>query len=1095
MAWGSVGTLGTGLNTGNNHSSIVLTTTATLEAGNVGVIIIATQNNQTTDGDEGAVSGVVDSAGNTWSKAAEFTNGQGTIQTGSVCSVWYVKAGAQLTSGGTITASLTNNSSRDESCCTAWEFTVGAGNFVGVAGTATLANDAADPGSLDVTTATSGEYLRIRGTSSELNSVTNWTATDGNWTVFSVTRSANVAAAQSVRGEHRIVSGTNSASNPTLASADHASVYVALEELVPVSISPAEGPATLSGLVPSLALALGIGAGALGLAGPEPTVTVPQPVVATPDAGAMTLAGQAPVGVVGSTVSPAQGALALTGQAPTALVVTALPLLDDFGDSSQDEGKWSKRAADQSSTDPLVTVVETTVLTITPRASVSGFHYNGYTSVAVFDLTGASVTVEVPTVPTISSVGPFCGLQVNFSDSDSSKLASISAAEGSQLYLQFNAGIASVAYNATNHRWWRIRHAVADDTIRLETSPDGLAWTQQSSNARTDAITQTRATIQAGTYSSAGSPGTAVFDNFDAHVDWRFEPSAGALTLAGQTPTLDFAYSVGVGTLTLAGLAPTVTEGAQGITIEVPTGTLLIRGPGVRPSDLTLTGHAPTISVGGGTTLSPDVGTLALVGQSISLALGQTPDAGALTISGQAPQINVGSNISPAEAALTLAGQTPTRIEALSFSPAAADLVLAGQTPALNTSVRADVDAAVLTLSGQAPIASVNFITPVAAGTLTVSGQASVLLDNGVLVPAGALSLAGTASSLDAGIGVPAGVLTLGGQTPSLTGANTYSPDAGALTLTGQAPTLQFFYVVFPDAGILTLAGHAPTAPQTQLISVDAGSLALAGQAPSLRYDLAASPDQGALTLAGQAPQAAVPIVVPAGALTLSGQTPTSQQTLLASPGVGSLTLAGQSPDLRFFYVVFPDQASLTLSGQAPVVDRSIAVPAGALTLTGQAPALSTGVGRAVDAGALSLAGQTPDARLALSISPDAGTLALAGTAPNIAYTTTPSAGALTLSGETPALNFFYVAAVDRGALTLSGQAPELQFGQLVVPNGDLVLAGQTPTIATAAIPIRIHAVGSYQSALSGIGSYQSTISGLGSYQSTIDALGSSGDV
>jgi hypothetical protein len=94
MAIASVGTLGTAVNTGNNQASIVLTTSATLEAGNLGVIVISVDNNQTTDGDEGAVSGVVDSAGNTWLKGAEFTNGQGTAQTGATCSVWYVRATA-----------------------------------------------------------------------------------------------------------------------------------------------------------------------------------------------------------------------------------------------------------------------------------------------------------------------------------------------------------------------------------------------------------------------------------------------------------------------------------------------------------------------------------------------------------------------------------------------------------------------------------------------------------------------------------------------------------------------------------------------------------------------------------------------------------------------------------------------------------------------------------------------------------------------------------------------------------------------------------------------------------------------------------------
>jgi hypothetical protein len=200
------------------------------------VLIVATQNFQTTDGDEGAVSGVVDSSGDTWTKGGEFTNGQGTAQAGAVCSIWWCKKTNTLASGGTITASFTNATSRDESAATAWEFTCTAGATVTREGSpATLANDAADAGSLDVTTP-NAEYLRIRGIASDLNSVTQMTAT-ASWSLFSVQRSANVTGAQSVRGEFRIVTGTNAASDPTVATADHASVYIALKETAPTGLA------------------------------------------------------------------------------------------------------------------------------------------------------------------------------------------------------------------------------------------------------------------------------------------------------------------------------------------------------------------------------------------------------------------------------------------------------------------------------------------------------------------------------------------------------------------------------------------------------------------------------------------------------------------------------------------------------------------------------------------------------------------------------------------------------------------------------------------------------------------------------------------
>jgi len=107
------GTLGTSVNTGNNQSTFShATATTTLSVGNLGVIIIATDNNQTTDGDEVCVSNVTDSAGNTWLKAGEFTNGQGAAQAGALVSVWYTVALNQLNTAGTITGSFTAPTSR-----------------------------------------------------------------------------------------------------------------------------------------------------------------------------------------------------------------------------------------------------------------------------------------------------------------------------------------------------------------------------------------------------------------------------------------------------------------------------------------------------------------------------------------------------------------------------------------------------------------------------------------------------------------------------------------------------------------------------------------------------------------------------------------------------------------------------------------------------------------------------------------------------------------------------------------------------------------------------------------------------------------------
>jgi hypothetical protein len=232
MAFASVGTGGTTPNTGNNQATSSHTVaTNNLTAGRLGVLLIAVQNSATGDGDQSSVNTMTDSAGNTWTKGVEYQNGQGTAQTGAVCSIWYCQAINNLNTGGTISWNFgANTTQRDESCSSLWIFSVG--GTVAVEGTpGGRADDAADAAALDVTT-TNIECLRIRGIGAELNSATQMTAT-ASWTLFTNNRSANTAAAQAIYGEHIISTGTGASSNPTLpATCDNASAYIAFREVV-----------------------------------------------------------------------------------------------------------------------------------------------------------------------------------------------------------------------------------------------------------------------------------------------------------------------------------------------------------------------------------------------------------------------------------------------------------------------------------------------------------------------------------------------------------------------------------------------------------------------------------------------------------------------------------------------------------------------------------------------------------------------------------------------------------------------------------------------------------------------------------------------
>lgn len=222
---------------GNNKTAGTSFTTAApgsgAAVGEVIIFAVALDNTSTTDGQTSEVTSVTDSAGNTYVKLGEFCNGQGSAAAGAVISVWMALVTTAFTgSVDTFTVNLAN--SVTAKAWTARAFTVGAGNSLRLAGTLqTLADDGADPGSMTISGLTSKEYLFVRASAGESNSTTGWTAT--NYTNFlgGQTSGGGAATNMLVRASYRVLTATGDTLDPSLASADWASVYFALEEYTP----------------------------------------------------------------------------------------------------------------------------------------------------------------------------------------------------------------------------------------------------------------------------------------------------------------------------------------------------------------------------------------------------------------------------------------------------------------------------------------------------------------------------------------------------------------------------------------------------------------------------------------------------------------------------------------------------------------------------------------------------------------------------------------------------------------------------------------------------------------------------------------------
>lgn len=230
MAWGSLNTLGSSQEKVDD-TSLTLAITAAAEANNVIVVLVAFNNVGTVDGDNAAISSVTaPGAGNTFTKTLEFENAQGAAAAGAGISVWVLKVVTTIAINDLITVTFAANNAAK--AMTAWEFSIGAGNVVTVQTSTTLANDGADPGSMNLTPP-NAEFLWVRGIAKEgIQGTFTKTVAYSNEFGQNGTSGGGAATNMSVVGEHDILTGTTNASDPTwlVSASDHASILVALKE-------------------------------------------------------------------------------------------------------------------------------------------------------------------------------------------------------------------------------------------------------------------------------------------------------------------------------------------------------------------------------------------------------------------------------------------------------------------------------------------------------------------------------------------------------------------------------------------------------------------------------------------------------------------------------------------------------------------------------------------------------------------------------------------------------------------------------------------------------------------------------------------------
>lgn len=241
MTWASVGSRGSA-NNKSAATTITVNPSSAVSVDGVLVVIIATDNIGTTDGDLGDIVSVTDSQNNVYTKASQFTNGNGNPAVGATTGIYFSKITTALATTDAVT--VTFNGSPVSKAVMLHEFSIGTGKVVAVAGTpATQSGTAAQAVSMTISGLVSGEYLWLGGLAVEGPSGDAFTQdTQYSGMTRAGTSGGLAASNMTVDDGFRIFTGTTDTYNGTtmLGSArDFAGVYVALEELFLTTLTDA----------------------------------------------------------------------------------------------------------------------------------------------------------------------------------------------------------------------------------------------------------------------------------------------------------------------------------------------------------------------------------------------------------------------------------------------------------------------------------------------------------------------------------------------------------------------------------------------------------------------------------------------------------------------------------------------------------------------------------------------------------------------------------------------------------------------------------------------------------------------------------------
>jgi len=209
------------------------------------------------------------------------------------------------------------------------------------------------------------------------------------------------------------------------------------------------------------------------------------------------------------------------GTGPTEITVSLTPVTESSSAVTQSAAKHVRLgyfafadAFDNDDLDPDHWF--TTGFGITEAGDTVAFEYAGAPFLGLADIINfydGSAAIEVASVETAD---PSCSFLFALQSFDSSYSAYIWESDGTLHLVHYEEGGADhgtdVAYDAGDHRWWRIREA--DCTVYLETSPDGESWTTHESQLFPPGTWNSASVYMTTGNAGAGTPPDAEVESF-----------------------------------------------------------------------------------------------------------------------------------------------------------------------------------------------------------------------------------------------------------------------------------------------------------------------------------------------------------------------------------------------------------------------------------------------------------------------------------------------------------------------------------------------------------------------------------------------------